>query len=102
MAFKRTIVHNPHASHAPPSYYQPGYRGETNNPNAKYAIAHANPEYFQPGYIGEKNLMMKGRKSGGKGRKSAKHGGKAGIHASPLPPFHDPWKHRGMGRIRGR
>ena len=80
-----------------PAYYQ-----ANSHPHGKPMVAYVNPAYFQPGYAHHEVNPLHGRKGHKKG--VTKHGahGVHGLHESPMPAFRDPFKHKGMGKVRGR
>lgn len=81
------------------SYYQ-----HTSEPSHAMT-AHVNPAYFMPGALADAQSMSRLHGRHSHGRKGVtKHGRHGGVHArrmhSPLPPMRDPFKHKGMGKIR--
>ncbi len=82
------------AAHVNPAYYQ-----HTAHPSGHMTVT-VNPAYFQPGYLHHTSAVA----HAGRGHKSAKKKGKAAgaqhWHGSPMPTFHDPFKHAGMGKVR--
>ena len=82
------------AAHVNPAYYQ-----HTGAPTT-HMVAVVNPAYFQAGY--QHHVSTVAHAGRGKSAKAAKKKGTGRIHESPMPTMHDPFGHRGMGRVRGR
>lgn len=81
------------AAHVNSAYYQ-----HTAHP-AGHMVATVNPAYFQAGYSHHvSSVAHAGRHHSSKGK--AKKGTIQHRHQSPLPPFHDPFGHKGMGKVR--
>lgn len=85
------------AAHVNPAYYQHSGAPKT------HMIAVVNPAYFQPGSGHHMSAAAHaGRGGGGRAKAKAKKATMQRIHGSPMPTMHDPFGHRGMGRVRGR